>query len=189
MLNKPLPAEESTAATESKSAATPADDDSDLDNDGTAATADTLPAAGGDGDGDEETAGGKKKKRKRANKRTVAKLKELRKEFIERCVSPSFHSSNRIHFNGNIQLTNLRDIILAEDEDAVFKNTRSRAAKKNKGPPILLPKKKEQQTPKVSLPGVNMDAVHPGMLPDGGDTKLGAELVPSGVDSDLISSS
>ena len=35
---------------------------------------------------------GKKKKRKRTNKKNLAKLKELRREFMERCVSPSYHA-------------------------------------------------------------------------------------------------
>ena len=119
-----------------------------------------------DVDGEEDTTGGKKKKRKRTNKKNLAKLKELRREFMERCVSPSYHAYNSFSLNGEVSLTNLRDTILAEEEDHVYKNTRSRAAKKKKGPPILIPKTKKSAPLSQSLPSAVVNAVQDsGMTP------------------------
>ena len=108
---------------------------------------------------------GKKKRKKRANKRTVAKLKEIRKEFIERCVSPSYHQTNRLQLNGEITIVNHKKLT-EQGEDAVYMNTRSRKGAKKKGPapvkglaqpnPLMIP----------SMPGMNMDFIHPGMVGD-----------------------
>ena len=71
----------------------------------------------------EETKGGKKKRKKRASKATVANRKAIQKNFMERCVSPSYNYSKKIQHNGQITLTNLRE---KAEIDAVYKNTRSK---------------------------------------------------------------
>ena len=53
----------------------------------------TKAVAGNEEDGEGK---GKKKRKKRANKRTVAALKEMRKDFMDRCVSPEFNRINRV---------------------------------------------------------------------------------------------
>lgn len=47
---------------------------------------------------DDETQ--QKKKKKRANQRNLAKIKEARKAFMERCVSPTYDQTNDKQYNG-----------------------------------------------------------------------------------------
>lgn len=46
---------------------------------------------------------------------------------MERCVSPSYKNSKKLQLNGQITLTNLRE---KAEEDAVYKNTRSKKSMK-----------------------------------------------------------
>ena len=76
-------------------------------------------ATGAEAGQDEEEGArqGKKKRKKRANKRDVAKLKEMRKDFMDRCVSPEYDRISRVQLNAEVNLTNLKGI---EIEEAVF---------------------------------------------------------------------
>lgn len=69
-------------------------------------------------------------------------MKEMRKEFMDRCVSPTYHNINRLQLNGEVVITNMKKVIAAqEEEDAVYKNTRSKKGKKKgvKGMPMPPP--------------------------------------------------
>lgn len=93
-------------------------------------TGDVEAEAEGEEDG--ERGQGKKKRKKRANKRNVAKLKEIRKDFMDRCVSPEYDRINRKQLSADVNLVNLKNF--AEQDDAVYKNTRSRGkGKKGRG--------------------------------------------------------
>lgn len=125
LLMKPLPNDESTAdmthdssvAEESKAGkvknqAGDNDDEWEDADDDTRATNDSTKATAQQSLGDDDEAAddgiGKKKRKKRANKRAVAKLKELRRNFMERCVSPNYSRVSRLQLNGEINLTNLK---------------------------------------------------------------------------------
>lgn len=58
-------------------------------NNVTAASSSAVQGTNEDGEEDADRQG-KKKRKKRANKRTVAKMKEMRKDFMDRCVSPEY---------------------------------------------------------------------------------------------------
>ena len=159
MLNKPLPEDDAAAQTqapdlgleESKSSQgtvpmtlgfvepegaitkTALDDgaasgEDEIDNDLTQATAasDAQEEEGG------AQGGPKKKRKKRANKNQVAKLKAARRDFMNRCVSPSYELTKRCQLNGQVSLTNIRDVEFGSD--AVYKNTRSGKNKEKKAP-------------------------------------------------------
>ena len=133
MLNKPLPEAVAAVASGEK------EDDWEEDNDATAATANTCtPNPEGDetaegGEGEDQANPAKKKRKKRINKNAIAKLKEARKSFIDRCVSPSFRRTSKLQLNGEISLVNHKK--MKDEPDAVYKNTRSGANKANKGSP------------------------------------------------------
>ena len=141
MLNQPLPDEESTAAgdmtldttmdVEEKKEETLDASKAEESTVASAATAETT-------EGGEEPKN-KKKRKKRANKNTVAKLKEVRREFMDRCVSPGYQKINRVHLNGEVTLTNLKG---QDEADGVYNNTRSK--KKMKLPPKAEPAKAEE---------------------------------------------
>ena len=100
------------------------------DDDTTQATNDTThtstnAAAGNEKEGEEGERPEKKKRKKRASKKTVAKLKEVRKDFMNRCVSPEYKRINRIHLNAEVSLINLKGLDL-DNDDAVYRNTRSK---------------------------------------------------------------
>ena len=63
----------------------------------------------------------------------MAKLKEMRKDFMERCVSPIYHSVNCLQLNGEVKLFNLKNFNFEAEEDAIYKNTRSKKGKGKKG--------------------------------------------------------
>ena len=51
----------------------------------------------------------------------------MRKEFMDRCVSPSYHNSSRHQLNGEINLINLKHIGGGSPgKDGVYMNTRSK---------------------------------------------------------------
>lgn len=141
LLKAPLPNDESTADMTHASAAEETktadkdkkqmanDEDWEDDDDETRATNDSTKAnarqsRADDDDGGEDGAG-KKKRKKRANKRTVAKLKELRRNFMDRCVSPNYSRVSRLQLNGEICLTNLKQYFCSLP-DAPYMNTRSK---------------------------------------------------------------
>ena len=82
-----------------------------------------------DEDGDRQ---GKKKRKKRANKRQVAKLKEMRKDFLERCVSPEYDRINRVQLNADLKLRNFKNV-MAEEQENVRKNRARLRGKGKKG--------------------------------------------------------
>ena len=105
--------------------ATKTNDQEDIE---TEATADSTKARAGTRDPDSavgDEGQGKKKRKKRANKRTVAMLKQMRKDFMDRCVSPNYQRANRLQLNGEITLRNLKGLA-GEELDAPYLNTRSK---------------------------------------------------------------
>ena len=120
-----LPNDESTADMTHNSDAAK---NTNTQDDDTEATADSTKARAGTRDPDAvvgDEGQGKKKRKKRANKRTVAMLKQIRKDFMDRCVSPNYQRANRLQLNGEISLRNLKG--LSNDElDAPYLNTRSK---------------------------------------------------------------
>jgi len=129
---------------------------------------------------------GKKKRKKRANKRTVAKLKEMRKIFIERCVSPSYHTTKQRQLNGEINLVNLKTAFDADSErDAVYKNTRAKKGKGKKGPQASHPAGTMPQPramhPRMPPPHMMMppNLPHPNMMmpPPQGNMMMGNPMM------------
>ena len=56
----------------------------------------------------------KKKRKKRANKRQVAQLKEVRKDFMERCVSPGYNRISRVQMNADLKFQNFKKVMEEE---------------------------------------------------------------------------
>ena len=140
LLKAPLPKEEESKG---KKNDTKVNEDEWEDDEDTTATKDTVGSSkattGHDEIDDDGAAGGKKKRKKRANKRTVAKLKELRKDFIDRCVSPHYFITNRLQLNGEITIRDLKNIDMSREPDAPYRNTRNRKGAKKAQPPPPMP--------------------------------------------------
>ena len=131
LLTAPLPNHEASADTAKGAKGVEESNENDWedeDDDQTRATNDSTKANARQGDEDDgEDGAGKKKRKKRANKRTVAKLKEARRTFMERCVSPNYSRVSRLQLNGEINLTNLKHYFCSlPDSDAPYMNTRSK---------------------------------------------------------------
>jgi len=153
LLNAPLPNDESTAdmthcsevakpKEESKNGKASVDEEWEDADDDTQATNDSNTARAGQrdaGEAVEDGVQGKKKRKKRANKRTVAKLKEMRRDFMDRCVSPNYVRVSRLQLNGEIALRNLKGLGVngPEPNSAPYMNTRSKNVKKE--PPVMVP--------------------------------------------------
>ena len=150
------------------------DDDWEDNDDTTVATTDSTKAKAGhrnqasaskkdeDDDGDEEgDRTGKKKRKKRANKRTVAKLKEMRKDFIDRCVSPNYHRVSRLQLNGEVFLTNLKGL----EADGRIKGGKSKKVIRNGAAFEKKETSKAEESMKYDMANAGYGgAIHPGMM-------------------------
>ena len=90
----------------------------DIDNDATLTTQATQADKDeDDGDEEEDKTTGKKKRKKRPNKRALAKLKEVRKDFMDRCVSPSYRRIGNYRHNAELSLKNVCKMKSPSEQD------------------------------------------------------------------------